>query len=355
MPDWKPPFIEIGTIPQAVGKKPALLSCRCNLALEKLPNVPLCRRISESKSMQFTLKQIETFVWVATLGSFRRAAERLNTTQPNISSRISALESVLGVILMRRDAGSVQLTPKGDELLKVSQDLLRAAEQVTETAGSASLQSGVLKLGVTEMIVHSWLRRFMARFHRIYPNILVELTVDISVNLQEDLVSRSVDLAFLNSPADPGVMASLPLGNAPMIWVSAPDIGLASDTPVTTEHLAAFPILTSARNTKPFEDTTRHFRQYPEVKARVVPSSNLAASLQMTIDGLGIATLPQPMAQEALNAGDLIQLDYNWSPADLPFFACYDPAWHTKLLERAANLAADCAAPYGQPPNDKES
>lgn len=64
-----------------------------------------------------TLKQIEAFVAVADLGTFRRAAERLNTTQPNISNRIAGLEAQLRVSLMQRDAGSVRLTQKGQAIL----------------------------------------------------------------------------------------------------------------------------------------------------------------------------------------------------------------------------------------------
>ncbi len=67
--------------------------------------------------MNFNLKQLEAFIWVADLGSFRKAAERLNTTQPNISARLSGLENALDVTLMVRNPGSVQLTPAGQELL----------------------------------------------------------------------------------------------------------------------------------------------------------------------------------------------------------------------------------------------
>lgn len=60
-----------------------------------------------------TLKQIEAFVAVADLGTFRRAAERLNTTQPNISNRIAGLEAQLRVSLMQRDARFGQADPEG--------------------------------------------------------------------------------------------------------------------------------------------------------------------------------------------------------------------------------------------------
>ncbi|MGL1138605.1 LysR family transcriptional regulator, partial [Vibrio parahaemolyticus] len=48
------------------------------------------------------LKSLETFVWVLRLGGFRKAAERLNTTQPAISARVSQLEDELGVSLFDR-------------------------------------------------------------------------------------------------------------------------------------------------------------------------------------------------------------------------------------------------------------
>ena len=50
-------------------------------------------------------KAIETFMWVVTLGSFRGAAQKLNTTQPAISQRIAQLEREVGVRLLQRATG----------------------------------------------------------------------------------------------------------------------------------------------------------------------------------------------------------------------------------------------------------
>ncbi|HIF76117.1 MAG TPA: LysR family transcriptional regulator, partial [Sulfitobacter sp.] len=87
----------------------------------------------------FTLKQLEALIWVADLGSFRRAAAHLNTTQPNISARISGLEATLGVTLMQRDAGSIRLTEKGTALLTQARRVLREAEALVETAARPDL------------------------------------------------------------------------------------------------------------------------------------------------------------------------------------------------------------------------
>lgn len=61
-------------------------------------------------------KHIEAFVWVAELGNFRLAAEKLHTTQPAISQHIAALEATLAVRLFDRGARGIRLTEKGQEL-----------------------------------------------------------------------------------------------------------------------------------------------------------------------------------------------------------------------------------------------
>ncbi|MFD2854384.1 LysR family transcriptional regulator [Seohaeicola zhoushanensis] len=119
--------------------------------------------------MAVTLKQLEAFVWIADLGSFRAAAERLNTTQPNISARIAALEEILNVTLMERDAGSVRLTPRGRDLLDHARAVLRQTEALIAASGQKALFDGTLRLGVTEMIVHTWLKDFLRALRAQFP------------------------------------------------------------------------------------------------------------------------------------------------------------------------------------------
>ena len=140
--------------------------------------------------MKFNLKQLEAFVWVADLGSFRGAADRLSTTQPNISSRIAQLEKLLNVSLMERDAGSVRLTSRGQDLLVYARRVLQSADQFLEATEQNALVDGVLRLGVTEMIVHTWLREYLRVLRDRYPNIVVELTVDLSANIEKELYRR---------------------------------------------------------------------------------------------------------------------------------------------------------------------
>ncbi len=285
--------------------------------------------------MRFNLKQLEAFVWVADLQSFRRAAERLNTTQPNISARIAGLEQALGTTLMTRDAGSVRLTGKGQDLLTHARRVLDATDALVAAADQKSLIEGTLRLGVTEMIVHTWLRSYLRQLKQVYPRLSVELTVDFSVNLEKGLAERSLDLALQNEPFSRLATGQIEIGAYELIWVASPDV-VPEDT-FTIEALAAQPILTHARDTRLYEEVAAYFGARRDLSPCLVPSTNLAACQTMSVDGMGVAILPAAMVAQDIQTGALKQINHSWTPEPLHFFARYD-------AERAPRLVADAAA-----------
>jgi DNA-binding transcriptional LysR family regulator len=294
--------------------------------------------------MRINLKQIEAFIWVADLQSFRGAADRLNTTQPNISARIAALEAALGTTLMTRDAGSVQLTGKGQALLTHARRVMEAADTLVAAVGDATLVDGTLRLGVTEMIVHSWLRDYLRALKDQFPNLTVELTVDLSVNLEQALTDRTIDLALQNAPFKRATSGEIALGHYPLVWVARP--GLLPQRPVKLDDLVRHPILTHARNTRLYADVAAHLALRRDLSPRLVPSSNLAACLHMTIEGMGVAALPAAMAARDIARGALTVVTYDWTPEPLHFFARFDAERAAQTVAVAANLACVTSQGY---------
>lgn len=296
--------------------------------------------------MTVTLKQLETFVWVADLGSFRRAAERLNTTQPNVSSRIAGLEQALGQRLLDRDAGSVKLTAAGQDILAHARIVLRSVEDLVTAAGDVGLVQGVLRLGVTEMIAHTWLRDVLVAYKRAFPNVLLELTVDRSSNLSDGLFDRSLDLALQSGPFERQITGVVPLGLYPLIWVAAP--GAMPVGRLTLDQILSQPILTHARGTYPYDQLAAHIARNKKGDARLVTSSNLSACIQMAVDGLGSACLPAGMVRTELAQGQLVRLTYDWTPDQLDFSARYDAERAPVFVAQAADLARQMADDFVQ-------
>lgn len=297
--------------------------------------------------LNISLKQIETFVWLAALKSFRRVAEQMNTTQPNISARISALEETLDLRLFERDAGSVALTDQGKVLLPIAEQLLQQAEALV-VASNRTREQAVLRLGVAETVAQTWLHAFLKAINTRHPHIVVELTVDISANLQRSLVERHLDLAFLNGPISDLSVTNLPLGTVELVWVASPRIARALPRRITARDLAGYPILTHARNTRPHAEVVEYFKRESCPLNRPVSSSNSAVCLNMAVDGLGIATLPEQIVRAAVKAGKLVVLACDWAPSPMHFTASYVSLPSRQPVELAAVLATE-VADWGAP------
>lgn len=250
--------------------------------------------------------------------------------------RIVGLEGQLRVKLFERDTGFVRLTSKGQELLPYAEKVLQMAALLRERSGDGSALSGVLRLGVSETIVHTLLPTFLSSLHERHPNIDVEISVDAAVNLREEPVARAIDLAFLMGPISEYRIENIALPSFPLVWAVSPHLELDLGKPLSVAELIRIPFLIYARNTRPFAEIESFVRNNCETPGRIFPSSSLAACLRMTIDGIGIATLPKVLIADHLAAGSLVEVESEWKPSAGDCHSCtyrllrgdvtYDPA-----------------------------
>ena len=292
----------------------------------------------------FTLKQLEALVWVADLGTFRKAAAHLNTTQPNISSRISALESALGVVLMQRDAGSVRMSAKGAELLEEARTVLRASEAVIAVAQRPDLIEDRLRLGVTELVASTWLHTYLRRLKDTYSSVSVELTVNLSRELDRDLSERMLDLTIQTAPFANTISGQIELGSFEYVWVGSPQSLSTLRGRVSVAKLIPLSILTHARNTQAYGELVAYAEARNLPTTRFVPSNSMASCVQMAINGLGVALLPRLLVSPDLAAGRLQEITVDWTPTPLRFAARYDAKRVAGYVAHSAQLAAEVLA-----------
>jgi len=290
----------------------------------------------------FSFRQLEAFIWVAALGNFRKAAERLNTTQPSISSRISTLEDLIGRRLFERGAGSVRLSADGQALLPTVKKLIQLAESVDTRAGAGTRRE-ILRLGVAETVVHSWLPIFLKRFSSTYPLVDVDVVVDVTVDLRDELIQHGLDLAFLMGPISEYRVENIDLPAFPLAWVCSPSLPLARRTPLGLDDLADYPIITYARTTRPYAELHRKLTVASDKIPRLFPVSSLSATLRMALDGVGVATLPISMIGDHVSEGALTTLDCDWTPSELVFTASFTTDPPNATAQRAAEMARDVA------------
>ncbi|GAB5447375.1 LysR family transcriptional regulator [Gymnodinialimonas sp.] len=292
-----------------------------------------------------TLKQLEAFAYVVDTGTFRAAATALGTTQPNISARIAVLESVLDVTLLYRDAGSVRLTAKGRALLAQTREVLRAGEALIEAAGRQDMIEERLRLGVTELVACTWLQAFLRALKQEYPNLRVELTVDLSSRIDEQLQEGELDLAIQNGPFKSELEGTRELAREAYVWVANAATAATLSKGDSVERFFAAAVLTHAKHT----DAGRALHAMAAERGldteRIVHSNALSACIPMAREGLGIGLLPRSLVQAEITSGALLVQHSDWHIDPLRFFARFDAERTPRFVRRACEIAHDLRPP----------
>src|SRR4030088_1641689 len=287
-------------------------------------------------------KSIETFLWVVTLGSFRGAAQRLNTTQPAISQRIAQLEREMGVKLLSREHRMASPTPSGRQLMVYAEKLIGLRSEMMAEVGDRSATRGVMRLGVAETIVHTWLPRLIKSVNTAYPNLSLEIEVDITPNLSARLLAQEIELAFVVGPLSASGMRNRVLCDYPIGFLASPVLGLGNGA-LTVHDLAKFPIITFPRKTQPYEIVRSLFNRPDLPPIRLHASASLAPVIHMAIEGLGIAVIPTAIVENELADGRLQLLSTDLTLSPLTFSRSWLESPDTVAVELVADLAGQIA------------
>jgi DNA-binding transcriptional LysR family regulator len=208
--------------------------------------------------------------------------------------------------------------------------------------GDRSAMRGVLRLGVAETIVHTWLSQLINSVNRAYPNLSLEIEVDITSNLRTRLLAQEIELAFLLGPLTAPTVRNRLLCDYPVGFLASPSLGLGTNM-LTVYELAKFPIITFPRKTQPYEIVRSLFNRPDLPPMRLHASASLATVIHMAIEGLGIAVIPTAIVENEMADGRLQLLSTNLQMAPLTFTASWLASPDTVAVERVAELAGKLA------------
>ncbi len=252
------------------------------------------------------LRHLRYFIAVAQELNFTRAAEKLFTSQPSLSSQIRDLESSVGVALFERDRRRVELTAAGLVFLEDARDILARAESAQARARRAMQEEHSLCVGFVPCAEVNVLPHVMPPLRERFPQTKISLMSLITTVQEEKLLSGELDVGFMRAPIystdiesrvvyRESLMAVLPAGHA----------------------LAGEPVITPGLiNGQEFISTDPEFSgSLPELVQAwlgaeqclpqiVQTGTNILATMNLVGMGLGISILPAYM--ECFNAGSVI-------------------------------------------------
>lgn len=120
------------------------------------------------------IKNLTTFIYVAELHSFTKAADRLGFSQSTVSFQIKQLETELSCQLFERINHTVHLTEKGREVLEYAHQINRMTRELKDSM-KEEVSFGYIRLAMADSLCTSLLSRDFLRFRELYPNISLKI------------------------------------------------------------------------------------------------------------------------------------------------------------------------------------
>ena len=250
------------------------------------------------------------FYYVAQYKSFTRAAEALHNNQPNITRCMNNLESELNCTLFLRSNKGITLTPEGKRLYEhvaIAYEQLSLGED--EIRQNRDLENGLVSIGASENALRLLLLPVLERFHEQYPHVRIRIFNHSTPQAILALESKVVDFAAVTSP----LTIQKPLHKTHLASYREILIGgtkykeLASQIR-SLNDLSGIPVIGLADGTGTRELYHRYFLSHGLMFAPDMEAATTDQMLTLVKSELGIAFLPQSMAQDALARGEIVQL-----------------------------------------------
>lgn len=239
-----------------------------------------------------TRKHFTIFVEVCRFLNFSQAAEALNTTQPAVSLAVKELESHYGVALFERMNRRVYLTPAGEALLTTAQDVLRGFQEAEETLGQG--RPLTLRVGANVSFGEAGLAQVLGRFRQEHPQVRLRALVANSDKIQSLLAENQLDVGIVDGLGVSERLRAQPLYQEDLVLAAAPG---RFPAPATVEELAALPLLLREPGSGLRSSVDRVFSQQGLAPQPLLESTSTAALAQAAKAGLGVAILPEALAQ----------------------------------------------------------
>nr|WP_277606272.1 LysR family transcriptional regulator MumR [Acinetobacter genomosp. 15BJ] len=281
---------------------------------------------------------MEAFYWVVTLNSFNKAATKLQTTQPAVSQKITAIENDLGFKVLDRSFRQLKPTHKGMTLFKYAEKLMRLETELIAELTENQHLTGTIRLGVSETIVYTWLVEYIEKVQQEFPKVSVEIVVDLTPNLQEGVRTGDLDMAFLLGPTLAFECIEQALCDFELSFLASPSFkgGIAQ---MSFKALMSHTILTYPKITYPYKELKAKMKEQGLDEPLSITSYSLATLLRLAEQGLGIAVVPTLTALKEITDGRLEILNTPIKLKTFHFTSIYIQGNDAALKEKLTDVA----------------
>lgn len=237
------------------------------------------------------LTQLRSFHAVATSGSFTRAAESLNVSQPTVTTQVGQLEELYKVELFHRTGRRVRPTEVGERLLQMSRQIFSLeGEAVQLLRDAGELRSGHLRVAA---VGPSHVTKMLAAFHPRYPGIKISVSTGNSQDVLDRLLDYSADVGVLAQVFQDRRFVSVPYSEHPVVIFCSGEHRFAKRRTIRTAELQGERLILRERGSttrKAIESALAAANVEPQVVMEVASREIIREAV---VQGLGVAAVSE--------------------------------------------------------------
>jgi DNA-binding transcriptional LysR family regulator len=278
--------------------------------------------------------QLITFVAVAELGNFSRAAEKVLRTQPAISAQVRKLEEENNARLFDRTKKSVTLTPAGERFLEYARQLLALrSEALQVVADTGTDVRGVLSIGANETTFLYVLPELLSQYRAEHPEVRISVYRNFSHKVLQKVEDNVAELGVVTMPVRSSSLVVIPIFRDPLVWIVSSKSPLAKQTDLTLRDLAHQNLILHKVGSlrRIMEKQLRPFR--PQLKVTMELTSTEMVK-KFVAAGLGVSMISEAFVQQEIRDGRITILR---PPAETMYRELGLVYRDSRSLSRAAN------------------
>lgn len=299
--------------------------------------------------MHLTFKQLEAFVAVFDQGTFDSAARHLGVAQSAISRQIQELEQWFGFSLFDRTGRSARPNIVAGEVIAQVRAVLLQRDVFDSCLTGNEVFARKLRLGITEFTALSWLPELVKAMGTQFPGVVIEPVVEASLTLKTQLVAGRLDVVILPDAFNREGLIRVDLERVPNSLYCAPEL-IFPDHPVTLDSLRELTWLIESENSGGGVILGKWVSEHIGKPSSQFNCNSLVAMVGLALSGLGLAFLPDVIAQRHVSAGKLRKLVLQPAPPAIPYVALVRADSFAPVIRRILNIvAATCGGQCSTP------
>lgn len=271
------------------------------------------------------------FARVVQAGSFTGAATMLGLSKSVVSTRISELETRLGVRLLHRTTRRLSLTPDGAHLHERCLRLVAAADEAREALDSALREpDGVVRMSVPVGMGLWHLPKLVRDLHELHPRLVLDISLS---DHHVDLVADGFDLAVrVAEKLEPSTLVARRIGRERVIVCASPEYLARHGEPRVPEDLVHHNCLRISSVTRTWTFRSGRHTHKITISGSFI-TDNIVMLRQATLDGVGLSRLPMSVASADIDAKRLRQVlpDYTMGETSVFIVHPYGKQMPTKV------------------------